>query len=525
MNRVVQFVLKNRGAVLIFWALAFLIGGVFALRLQSVLYGSSDIIRDSPSDKVTQVLNQKFGRGAAYQFPVLLESPDIPVNDPRFVQAAHSLEQTLIKDKEVRQVRSFWNSGTPELLGKNGKSALFLVVPNAEDFSDADNLTDRIRARAQSAVPTSDFTVKVTGAVAMFHDLNKNSSSDLLDAERIGIPLTLFILLIVFRAPLAASLPLIVAMISVTISMAGLYFLSYWMPVSVFAQNVVSMIGLGVGVDYALFTLSRFRQALSLGASPAAAALEASTAVGHAVIVSGLTVAIGFMSLFLVNARFLHTLALGGAMVVIVCLSATLSLLPILLSYFGERVNWPRKLESQSPLGEHPRHLWGDWARSIMRRPWLYVIPAVLVLAIFIAPVSRLAVWNVGAKDLDARMEARQGLEILDKNFEQGWMAPVVILLESENSSLLDPKRQEAVLALASRLGADHRVAAVLGYPRLLAAVGPARLHIHSQADLPEALQSLAADVISADQKAGLIVLITRQPPESTAVKAAGRRA
>jgi len=519
MNKLAEFVLRHRRMVLVFWALAVCISGYFSLHLQDVLRGSSDIIRDSPSDKVTQILNAKFGSGSAYPFPAVLESRDVPVGDPRFAEAARSFEVALIKDAGVRHVRSFWNSGVPELLGRNGTSALFLVTPYAEDFAEAENLTDRIRRSARSAITDPDFSEKVTGTVAMLHDLNRNSASDLLNAESIGIPVMLAILLIVFGAPLAACLPILLAVISVTVSMAGLYGLSYWVPVNVFAQNAVSMIGLGVGVDYALFLLSRFRQELNRGAPAATAAINASGGLGRALIFSGLTVAIGFLSLFLVNARFLHVLALGGVMVIVVALAATLTLLPVLLSYFGGQVNWPRRPGSQARAGKHFGQWWGNWARSIMRRPWFHVIPAFIVLAIFIVPVSGLKVWNVGARDLDAQMEARQGFELLERNFAAGWMGPVVLVVQSGNSDLLHLENQEAVLALAAKLGADRRVQSVKGYPGLLDAAGALRRNIHTQVDLPEPLRPLAKDALSADGKTGLIILVTKQPPESEDVK------
>jgi len=292
------------------------------------------------------------------------------------------------------------------------------------------------------------------------------------------------------------------------------------MPVSVFAQNAVTMIGLGVGVDYALFLVSRFRQELNGGAPAAAAATDASAELGQALLFSGLTVAIGFLSLFLVNARFLHALALGGVMVVAVSLAATLTLLPVLLSYFGERVNWPRTAASHARAGRRLGKWWERWARSIMRRPLLHVIPAFIVLALFIAPVFGLKIWNVGARDLDAQMEARQGLERLDGNFAAGWMGPVVLVLRSADADLLHPENQEAVLALAARLGADTRVESATGYARLLHGAGALRTTIHAHADLPERLKTFAKDALSADGKTGLIVLVPRHAPESEQVKA-----
>lgn len=519
MNRIAAFALGHRKAVLVFWTVAFLVALVFALRIDSVLKGSSDTIRDSPSDKVTQAVNRTFGRGSAFPFPLLLESREIGVGDPRFARAAQALQLALTRQPGIVHVQSYWNSGMPELLGRDGRSALFLVTPDADDFSAADILTAEIRTGAEKAALGADFEVTVTGAVAMFHDLNRDSSSDLLRAERIGIPITLVILLLVFGAPVAAALPLILAFISVVISLAGLYALSHWMPVSVFAQNAVTMIGLGVGVDYALFIISRFREELRLGAPPEKAALNAAVTVGHAVVFSGITVAIGFLALFLVHARFFHSLALGGTMVMAASLAATLSLLPVLLSYFGNLVNWPRTPRSLA-AAQHPfGRLWGVWARSIMGHPWLYVVPALVVLALFIAPVFRLQIWNVGAKDLDPQMEARRGAESLEQNFASGWMGPVVVLLESTRSDLWDPASQAAVLAAATRLGADKRVASVEGFPKLLAALGPARSRVGSAADLPAALRPAAASAVSADGKTALIVLIARQPPEHAEVK------
>jgi RND superfamily putative drug exporter len=154
--------------------------------------------------------------------------------------------------------------------------------------------------------------VKVTGPAATFHDINRNSSDDLLRAEMIGVPLTLLVLLAVFGAPLAAALALVLAFAAVTVSSAVLYLLSPWLPVTVFAQNAVSIIGLGAGVDYCLFVLYRYRTALQQGTPPSDALLGALRGAGPAVIVAGLAVGSGFLALFLVNARVLHSLALGG---------------------------------------------------------------------------------------------------------------------------------------------------------------------------------------------------------------------
>src|SRR5439155_8696807 len=154
------------------------------------------------------------------------------------------------------------------------------------------------------------------------------------------LPITASILLYVFGAPLAAVRPILLALAGTRIGLAGLYLLSARLAVSVFAQNIVSMIGLGVGVDYALFVLSRFREARARVLDPTAAASEARDAAAHSVVLSGVTVAVGFLALFLVRAPFLHAIALGGVLVVVAAVAAEMSLLPALLAIYGPSPDW-----------------------------------------------------------------------------------------------------------------------------------------------------------------------------------------
>ena len=182
------------------------------------------------------------------------------------------------------------------------------------------------------------------------------------------------------------------------------------MPVSVFAQNAVTMIGLGVGVDYALFLVSRCRDELNAGKSFHDAVEIATLRTVHVVVVSGLAVCTGFLALLLVRIPFLHTLALGGVTVVVTAMLMTLMVLPALLMVVGERVNWPRRFPQRSTDGAA---LWGRWARETMRKPWRYLVPSLVVLAVLIVPTLRLKAWNVGAHDLPPATEARQGYDLL----------------------------------------------------------------------------------------------------------------
>ena len=462
MRSLIQLALRRPKLVILAWVAMLAVAAPFASRLAGALRGTTDAVPGSPSELASRDLNHAFGKGSAFVFPAVLTSASIPTTDPRFAAAVGNLERVL-NSAGMMGVRHYWNTGDRTLLGRDGQSALLLVRPTAQTFFDAEATVDQIRGAAREAGLGTAFSVKVTGMVSLFHDLNVSASDDLLRAERVGIPLTIIVLLLVFGAPIAAGLPLVLALGTITITLAILYVLSRFMPVSVFAQNAVTMVGLGIGVDYALFLVSRCREELSRGASFPSAVETAASQAGHVVLVSGLAVCTGFLALFLVHIRFLHTLALGGVAVAVTSVLMTLTLLPSLLLLIGERLNWPRQL-SRRPRGDGG--LWPRWAHETMTRPWRYLIPSLIVLGVLIVPTLQLKAWNMGARDLSPTMEARQGYELLDRNFAAGWMGPIAILVKGhDDGNVLASKTQGAIAGIRSRLASDPRVRIVGGYP------------------------------------------------------------
>jgi uncharacterized membrane protein YdfJ with MMPL/SSD domain len=456
MRPLVRLVLRRPRVVAAIWLALLAATAPLAHRLGGALRGSTDAVTGSPSELVSREINAAFGEGSAFVFPAVLTARSTTVTDPAFAAAVETIARALADSAGVREVRHFWNTGDTALLGRGGRSALLLVTPRAATFFDAETNVGRIRGAAASAALSAEWEVKLTGMVPLFHDLDVNSSDDLIRAEKIGIPLVLIVLLIVFGAPLAAALPLAIALGTSVIALATLFLLSRSMPVSVFAQNAVTMVGLGVGVDYALFLVSRWREELARGASVRDAAEMATLRAGHVVLVSGLAVCTGFLALFLVRISFLHTLALGGVAVVVTSVLMTVTLLPALLVLFGEKVNWPWRPRERATVANSR---WGRWARQAMTHPWRYLVPAVVLLGIFIAPTLRLRAWNMGASDISEEMEARQGYELLERDFSRGWMAPIVLLAQSRTSgSALSPGNLRTLAALRARLAAEPRI-------------------------------------------------------------------
>jgi RND superfamily putative drug exporter len=509
-----RVVVRRRWAVLVGCTLLFGVAALFAARLSAVARGGPDSGPQSESSRVTRLIEREFGRGAIYQQLVVLRCDAFTTDDPRYEETVERLTRRIGALPQVHSVESAWNAERLELVGGDWRSALLVVTPRARDYLEAEAFTATLRDAIRSAGLPAGFRAEVTGATATLHDLDQTSSSDLLRAERVGLPLTAVILLVVFGAPLAALLPLVLALIAVTLGRAGLYALSPWMPVSVFAENVVSMIGLGVGVDYALFVLSRFREELAEGSAPEDAAAHAVSVAGHSVAFSGATVAVGFLALFMVRTPFLHSIALGGMIVVVAAVLAAVTLLPALLAILGHAVNWPRRVRTSARAVEPRVSFWSRWAEIVMRRRWIWVTVASAILVLLILPTLRLATWNIGPSHLSTDTGARRGFDLLDDQFPKGWIGPIVGLIEAPpGATLWEPGPRAAVLELAARLSRDRRSGTVLGFPQLLWGADAAGVAPDSLGALPPRLRAAARDVVSADGRMALIALVTPREP------------
>jgi RND superfamily putative drug exporter len=490
------------------WLLMLLAAGALAIHLGEVVRGGSDAVPGSESiEAVDRAAAAGVPAGTFYPFVAVLHSNREVVEEARFAAAGREVSAALLGRGGATAVQSVWNTGDARLVGRGRHSALLLVRTRASTFSEAELATAPLRAAIASVPLPSGFSCEITGQPAVLYDLNRRSSADLLAAERIGLPLTLLILLLVFRSPVAALLPIVLAMTATTVSMAALYLLSRVTVVSVFAENTVTMIGLGVGVDYALLLLGAFRRALGSAPTPQHAARRAVEEVRATIICSGAAVAIGFLALALVRLPFLKALVFGGVVVVIAAVLATLTLLPALLAVLGPRVNWPRRRTRAGGPGGY----WSHWAQLVMRRPLLSAGVSLALLAFFVAPVLRLSGWNLGASGLASDLEARRGYEILTRDFAPGWIGPTAIVLEAApGRTVIEPAARASVGRLVERLGHDPHIALIRGFSQRRVAV----LAIVT-ADPPESqaaaalVRSLRADLLPELAGSGLTARIT----------------
>src|SRR6266511_2828726 len=344
MPTLAAWMVRRRGVVVLTWSALIVVSGICASRLPDVLKGASDGVPGSKSvETIERAVQSGFPAATFFPFLVLLTHDRLGVQDAEFQLTAQAIENSLHTVPGGGAVRSYWNTRRADLLGKDRRTALILFRSDVAQFNEAEELTREVRAAIRRAGMPTGFRALVTGTPAMYFDLDRQSSADLLRAERIGLPITLLILVVAFGAPVAAGLPILLALSTVTLNSAGLFLVSCVITVSVFSENLVSMIGLGVGVDYALFIVSSFRTALAQGHSVRESSTRSVGDAGHTIIVSGLAVAIGFCALFLVRVPFLRSMAVGGIFVVVTAIALSLTVLPAMLSYVGTAVHWPRK--------------------------------------------------------------------------------------------------------------------------------------------------------------------------------------
>ena len=339
------------------------------------------------------------------------------------------------------------------------------IAPDAIDV--AQDLRDSIKLGKENE--GRGVTPYVVGQPAMWAAMSELSQRDLRKAEAIGFPLIAIVLITVFGTLIAASLPLLLAAFAVIVTGAFVYSISFGLEMSIFVSNMATMIGIGVAVDYSLFILARYRQAIRAGRGRDAARAEALSTSGLAVTFSGLAVIVSLAGLWLVDNRTLQSMALGAMIVVAVSILLAVTLLPALIAIFGHRVEGDGKikgwvLRTLSRVGSRLRRgggdresFWHRWSHRVMERPVVAAVLVVALLAALIAPSIWIKTGNSALeqmpKDFDARIGTEIALETTGEGFDR---IEVVAFLPGSGS-------RKAAVDLARRIGGEPGVTSVRG--------------------------------------------------------------
>ena len=454
-----RLVSRRPWAVLLVWLLVALLSLPFAARAPAALQADpTGGLEGSEATRVAELLRDRFGEKNT-NAALLVTHSTPPLTTPEG-RARYDAFVAGLKDVPgVSQVVEAQASGPLKTVADGGELALTVAqIPLEQGGPEA---VTALRAYARK-VNGDGLNVRVTGGQAIADDFTRFAEEDTKRSEVTALPLIALLLLGVFGALVATGLPLVVGMLSISVAMAGLYGLTHLMPVSTFAQSVITMLGLGAGIDYALLMVNRFREELprAHGDSRAAAARTVLTA-GRSVAFSGLTVAIALAGLIVPPVTFVRSLGIGGVLVVLLTVLASLTALPAMLAVLGERVNSPRVLKFGWAQNAGASAGWTAFARRVTARPWLGVLGSAALLLVMAIPALHMKTGYAGAWGLSPGVESRDALADVRRLGAGGLLSQFEVVLDL-NGQRYGPADRAKFQAVVEDLRALPGVKAVL---------------------------------------------------------------
>ncbi len=395
MSRLGRLLLLRRRLVLLATVLFLAVAGTLGGGVAAELSGGGFEDPQAESTQAARILEAQFGSGAPNL--VLLVTAPGGVEDPAAVASATELVDQLAAEPGVTQVASWWTSGRPDgLRSRDGdKAAILARLPGADDA--AVQRVEELGPRFAGDYEGLD--VQVGGRAQTFVEVAATVEQDIIRAESVAIPLTMVLLVLIFGSAVAASLPLLIGVLSILGTFLTLHLLVGVTDVSVYSVNLATSLGLGLGIDYALFMVTRHREELARGRSVTDAVLTTISTAGRTVLFSALTVLLSLSALLIFPLYFLRSFAYAGIAAVLFAAIGAIIVLPAALGALGHRVD---SLDLRKPLRRMLRlpapkpaglddGLWSRIAHLVMRRPWPIATAVVLLLLFAATPFSAVA--------------------------------------------------------------------------------------------------------------------------------------
>jgi RND superfamily putative drug exporter len=448
--RLGSFIVGHRKSVLITYIIAILIaGGIGSLSFSKLDSGGySDL--NSESAKAANYITDTF----KVQDPVailVLDSGTRSVDDPAVVAEAASLEREVAATKGIKRTLSYWSAGNaPSLKATDGKAAFLFIYADIENYDfDGYGAVGKIIADEFDGEYKS-LEVYAGGGAVVTNAINSKIKTDLLLAEGIAIPLTFILLAFVFGALVASAMPLVVGVGAILGSFFFTYLLTLVTDVSVFALNLITGLGLGLGIDYALLIVNRFREEMHNGKSVEESAIITVGTAGKTVFYSGLAVMVTLSALLLFPLNFLKSFGYAGVIVTLFAIFGALIPLPALLAILGKRVD--KGVTRKGGLTPKEDGRWASTARVVMARPIPVVIASLAILIVMALPIANIAFAQVDSRVLPESNRAAISSAVLQDRFTSFEGSPIEVILpdgagreDSLNSFLASAKSVEGI--------------------------------------------------------------------------------
>ena len=404
---------------------------------------------NSQSQQEANLATSAFGRDAG-DVVVLYSSKILTTASPAFRSAVTASLAALPREK-AESYASYWSTGSRQFVSASGHQTYAVIELAGSTDTARQGSYDAIRADLSAP----GLLAQIGGVVPTDETIDQQTTASITRAEGLSFPILLILLLVIFGSLTAAGLPLAIGALGILGSFTALRLLTLVTGVSVFSLNITTILGLGLGIDYGLFLVTRFREELHQQGTVEDAVARTVATAGRTVLVSGVTVAIVLASLMLFPETILRSIGYGGVATVLVDMLAALTVLPALLAVLGPKVNSLRIRRSvQRPPAAEASGGWYRLAHSVMRRPVLYAVPIVVLLLGLGSPFLHVVWGGVDATVLPASAAPRIVTEALNTDFPGNPTAPIEAVVQFRGPITGSPSRTAELASYANRL--DH---------------------------------------------------------------------
>ncbi|HLL78075.1 MAG TPA: MMPL family transporter [Ktedonobacteraceae bacterium] len=496
-----RLVYRFRWFILAFWIVALATSIPFMIQVGDVLHSGGYSYTSSESSKVDSIITNTL-KPAPTQYLVVFQSASSSVSDSAYRQEVSNF---VSRARGFPGVTGIQQSGA----GLDGRTMYVTVSLSTPEGTAAKHVND-FRALLPSGTAASPAQVYLTGGPAIDNAFNRLTQSDVEHAELAALPVALLVLLIVFGTLVAATMPLLLALVAVPITLALIYAIGLHITMNIYVLNIASIIGLGISIDYSLFMIRRFRDELARGRGVQEAVGWTIATSGEAIMFSGLIVMIGFLGLLLIGIPMMTSLGIGGAVVVLTSVLGGLTLLPALLSVLGPRINALRipflsrftaparrvRGEDESEengengageAGSKPgrKSFWQRWAELVMRRPLLVILAVTALLIGMGWPIFSIELGTPSVSSLPTSEESRQGIDVLNAQFPDTRIDPVLIIAQSpDGTSMLTSANIARLDALSQWIASQPHVTGVVSLAHIPPTPGARALNAQELATL-----------------------------------------
>ena len=442
------------------WILVFVLAAFLRATLFEDAITTEFAITNNPESAIAnELIEERLTGPRGTNEVVIVQSPESVVDDPEFQSIAESIHAGLaaLGPEIIRQdtLINYFQTEAGFLVSKDRRTLLipFTMAGGVDDAADHIGAVADVVADFKT-VP--GFKVIMTGQATVGKDFQEVAQEGLLKGEIIGVPIALIILVVVLGALVAAVIPLIMAVVSIVLAMGLASLAGQIYELSFFVENMITMIGLAVGIDYSLFFLTRYREERAKGLDKLAAIARAGGTANRTVVFSGITVVLGFVGMLLVPSNVFIGIGLGVIFVVVAAVLASLTLMPAIMSVLGDRINkFPVPFVGNPVSNFEDSGSGGFWdlvSRTVMRKPVVSVLLAGGVLVAALVFFFQIQTGSSGVASFPDGIESKEGFQILEREFSAGEIAPAKIVIEGDAGS---PAVQAAISRLTVILETD----------------------------------------------------------------------